>query len=194
MPDVGPLDEGARDGGAGRPVIDVGQPPVVLRVYGTPRPQGSKLKVSAKFYREGGSAAAHKAFTTWRQGIGREAARWLMSEGHPEPYDGPVRLDTLFLLAKPPSRPKSERFAATGFDDDKLRRAVGDGITVNARLLSNDARICWGESAKLWAVDTEPGCVLRIEALRESDWRRCQLVDVVWGGPDVLPLQLWGVS
>lgn len=158
--------------------------PIVLRVIGQPRTQGSKQALRRNdgtvFYREGGNAEAHRLFKSWRAAVADEGRRWLAGHGHPAAYDGAVRVDALFLLPKPDSRPKRERLARTGFDRDKLERAVHDGLSVDAPVIRNDSRICWGEIGKLWAVDTTPGAVIKIEPLAEDDWRRFPLVNLVW--------------
>lgn len=165
----------------GHPLLDG---PATLRIVGTPRTQGSKQALVRKdgtvFMREGGNAAAHESFKSWRHAVAAAGSRWLQTVGFPAPFDGPVRIDALFLLYKPPSRPKSERMPRTGLDRDKLERALHDGLSVDAPILANDSRICVGEIGKLWAVGTTPGAVVRIEAVDDSDWRRFPLVGLVW--------------
>jgi Holliday junction resolvase RusA-like endonuclease len=167
-------------------VIGVGLPPVVLRIVGTPRPQGSKQKLGTKFYREGGSAVADGLFKDWRSAVAAEGIAWLRDEHYPAPVTGPVRIDMLFLLSKPQSRPKKELLPFTAHDRDKLERAIHDGLspqrgkTAGAPVIANDSRVCFGHVGKLWAVDTSPGCVVRITALAPDDWVDFPLVDLVW--------------
>lgn len=144
--------------------------PIVLRVVGSPQPEGNKRplrnrKTGGIVLVEGRTPEATQAARTWREAVAWTARQWAAANGHPGPIDGPVKVDALFLLPKPPSRAKRERLALTGFDTDKLTRALGDALSKDAQLIADDKRIIWWNVVKVWAIDTSPGVVVRITGL-----------------------------
>jgi Holliday junction resolvase RusA-like endonuclease len=159
--------------------------PILLRIVGDPQPEGNKrplrnFKTGGIVLVEGRTPEATQKARTWREAVAWTTRQWMAANGHPGPIVGPVRVDALFLLPKPPSRPKRERLALTGFDVDKLTRSLGDALSKDAQLIADDKRVISWSVAKLWAVDTSPGAVIRIEPLEQTDWADCPLTDMVW--------------
>jgi hypothetical protein len=87
--------------------------PVVLRVYGTPAPQGSK----SAFVRGGravlveGKGPGRQSHATWRQAVATAARDWQEANGGVALLDGDIALTVCFLFAKPASKPKKAEWA-----------------------------------------------------------------------------------
>ena len=125
-----------------------------FRVHGKPVPQGS--------VRRGGRGqviAVTPQLRAWRNLI---RAASLEQWGQREPFDGPVGVHALFVLAAP-QRPLF-RVPATPPDLDKLIRGVGDSLshTKDQRgIIADDSRIINWNAAK--AYGTNPGVLITVD-------------------------------
>lgn len=121
---------------------------VAFTVHGEPVPQGSKTvgrsKAGAAFVREDNPATA-----PWRATVAAAATEAMGNLGR-APISGPVRLEVVFVFARPRShfgtgrnagrlKPSAPHYAAKLPDVDKLVRAVGDALT--GRVLVDDSRV-----------------------------------------------------
>lgn len=154
-----------------------GMTEVVITVYGTPAPQGSKraFAVRGKGGVPTGRVAviesSHDRVKSWRQAVvdAVEDADWL-------PLGGPVVADLVFYMR----RPKSHYRASGQLKDSapprpfgkpdlsKLLRATEDAIT-DAGLWADDAQVVqYGLLAKRYADHRPPGAVITVRALADD--------------------------
>lgn len=134
---------------------------IEFRVYGEPRPQGSKRafivnsKAKGKpvpvIVEQGGDG-----LKDWRR---RVAAAVQTRAPHGGPITGPVRLQVTFFL-QPPQK-KTTEFPTKTPDLSKLVRALEDELS--KVLIRDDAQIVALDSWKVWAnADAPPGAVVKL--------------------------------
>jgi len=119
-------------------------PLVRFHVMGVPAPKGSKTAMPNGRLIEGSSPAGRARLRDWTSATVSEASRCALSLSGP--IDSPVRLQAVFRLPMPRSRPKWMRargeYPSTVKPDlDKLIRSLGDSM-VAAGLLRDDNLIC----------------------------------------------------
>lgn len=128
---------------------------IVIVVYGTPAPQGSK---SFKGLAKNGKAIlaeSSKKVRPWRQDVKLEAQRLRADLGLPV-LDEPLLVRMTFTLPKPVSAPKRRRVYPSKLPDlSKLVRSTEDARVVECTA----AKRYPGEGAD--ALDA-PGCVIEI--------------------------------
>jgi crossover junction endodeoxyribonuclease RusA len=111
---------------------------IVIKVYGTPGPQGSK---SYKGQSKKGHAIlveSSKKVKPWRQDV--KAAAEAVRAGR-DPLDCPLRLHMVFTLPKPSSAPKRRTTWPMRTPDlSKLARSTEDALT-DAGIWADDARV-----------------------------------------------------
>jgi len=112
--------------------------PLVIIVYGSPAPQGSKKFVGLAKSGRGIMVESSKRVKPWRDDV--KAAALLVRNGA-APLDGPLVASMVFTLPKPASAPKRRRiFAMRKPDLSKLLRSTEDALT-DAGVIADDARI-----------------------------------------------------
>lgn len=147
---------------------------VTFRVYGTPKPQGSKRHVGNGVMVESGGAALR----TWREDVKHAALE--ARAGLPDTLAGPLSIGVTFYLARPKSHYRTGknahllRDAAPTFpwrkpDLDKLLRSTFDACTT-AGLWHDDCCAVHVAAAKVYAGrDRPPGAQVRIESLNAQE-------------------------
>lgn len=120
---------------------------IVIVVYGSPAPQGSKKFVGLAKSGRGILAESSKKVKPWRQDVKSAAeeaiATWVAmnSEAAWTPLDGPLLARVVFTLPKPGNAPKRKRtFPCKKPDLSKLLRSTEDALT-DAGLIADDARL-----------------------------------------------------
>lgn len=122
-----------------------------ITVQGTPAPQGSKRHIGG-----GRMIEANKNLPAWRKAVQQAAQQAHQSD----PYDGPIHVTVDFFLPKP-KKPRWQ-VPATGYDLDKLQRAIGDALE-KAKVITNDARITRWEAQKWYPQDGKPtGAIITV--------------------------------
>jgi Holliday junction resolvase RusA-like endonuclease len=141
---------------------------ITLVVHGEPAPQGSK-SVS----RHGGVYEKSRKVKPWREAI-RAAA--LTQADIVGPLAGPVRVDIVFLLARPQGHYRTGRnagqlrgpappYPATRPDLDKLARSTLDGLML-AGLYHDDGQVVRLNVAKRYAAGAiGPGALIEIDRM-----------------------------
>lgn len=110
---------------------------IVIQVYGTPAPQGSK-KFVGMVGGHGMMVESSKKVKPWRQDV--KAAALSVRNGAP-PLEGPVIARMVFTLPKPASAPKRKRtYPDKKPDLSKLVRSTEDALT-DAGIWRDDARV-----------------------------------------------------
>lgn len=144
---------------------------IVIVVYGSPAPQGSKRFVGTTKTGRGIMVESSKKVAPWREAVKLAALR-VRSERHLiAPLDGPLRVSMTFSVPRPKSAPKSRIFPDRMPDLAKLIRSTEDALT-DAGIWVDDARVVeYGRMAKVyvgtssWGALYEPGCTIAIEAM-----------------------------
>lgn len=143
----------------------VGPGTVVLarfRVYGTPKPQGSKVPF---LDRNSGQARLKEqnegSHRSWRNDVAAAAAQVVDELALTAPLDGALALEVTFRFPMVRSRPKAQRRAGTVLkttapDTSKLVRSIEDSMEA-ARLICNDARFAVVLATKVEVADSWTG-------------------------------------
>ncbi len=145
---------------------------VVLVVYGTPAPQGSKKFVGVRGGR-GVLVESSKKVKPWREDVKAAAEEYIEPRRPWVPLDGPLVARMVFTMRKPASAPKRRRtWPQSAPDLSKLVRSTEDALS-DAGLWRDDSRVVeYVRVAKVFpgedadALDS-PGC--RIEVYRLID-------------------------
>ena len=138
-----------------------------FRIAGIPVPQGSARARSdgaghAFVVRENRSN-----LVAWRHSISDEARKAMALR---PAYAGPVKVRLEFLLPKPKSRPKKDKWPDRKPDLDKLARAALDGLT--GVVYVDDAQVVALEARKWFFdpdLDLSPGLHVYVRAAVESE-------------------------
>jgi Holliday junction resolvase RusA-like endonuclease len=111
---------------------------MLIIVYGSPAPQGSKKFVGRAASGRGIMVESSKKVRPWRDDV--KGVALAVRNGSP-PMDGPLIARMVFTLSKPTSSPKRKRtFPMRKPDVSKLVRSTEDALT-DAGLIADDARI-----------------------------------------------------
>lgn len=139
---------------------------VYLRILGEPSPQGSKTAIVRGGHArliEGGSSTGRRKHKAWRQAVAAEAEERVWLHG-PMP-DGPLRVECVFRMPKPQSRPKYVRWCDRKPDLDKLIRSTLDGLADGGLLAHGDSRVASLTVSKVYVVDEWTGAAVQVDAL-----------------------------
>lgn len=128
---------------------------IVLIVYGSPAPQGSKKLVGTYTDKHGRvrgmMAEASAKVKPWRQDVKSKAEELRLLQPDLPRLEGPVVARMVFTMPKPKSAPKRRRtFPMTKPDLSKLIRSTEDALT-DSGLIADDARIVeYSRAAKVY--------------------------------------------
>lgn len=132
---------------------------MLIRVYGTPVPQGSM-----KAFVRGGRAqitSANNNLKPWREAIKSAVDDVFATKGQ-YTYEGPVEVKINFWLPKPKSTPKKVIYPAKKPDLDKLIRGVFDALT-EASVWKDDSLVVCVYARKLFADEfNRMGCSIDV--------------------------------
>lgn len=148
---------------------------LVVRVVGTPGPQGSKSykgtrngrailvesSKKAKPWRRDVETACASAIKAWEASSPERVGMWF-------PLDGPLEFSGVFYLHKP-GRPMNDDWPITYPDLSKLIRSTEDAMKL-AGVMRDDARIVrFGTVEKRYADPGQPtGATIRVRAISEQ--------------------------
>ena len=130
-----------------------------LDVYGEPAPQGSKRVFNGRIVEASG-----EKLKKWRKAIAAEcvAAR----ENNDVFFTGPVLVNVVFFLRRPPSVKKTGKNARewpmVPPDIDKLCRGLLDGIGQSEVIWGDDSQVVCLIADKVYADAREPGATITI--------------------------------
>lgn len=141
-------------------------------VKGIPAPQGSKRHVGG-----GRLIEASKFLEPWREAIARAVFMEWMRSGDDRPFTEPVVVYVTFYLPRPKSVLRLWPSGARDRDTDKLQRAIGDALSINAKAIADDSLIVkWRDPVKYWAAtQEEAGARIYVRLATEDD-----LADSKW--------------
>lgn len=167
---------------------------LLLRVSGTPAPQGSKsgFIVTPKggkprvVITDGKKGSPGKlALDKWREAVSAAGRDWMRAHDDPPLLDGPLILWATFWLPLPSTAPRWRWLPWSKPDADKLLRATLDGLS--KVVYADDARVVELHVRKLYALGRGPGAVIRIRPVGELE-RELGTAWVAAGCPlDALP-------
>ena len=133
----------------------------IIRVYGTPAPQGSKRHVG-----NGIMVESCKALKPWR-----EAVKFACLEAYPKASDrmvsGAVGIRVDFIMPRPKSYPSGKLWADKKPDIDKLQRSTLDALK-DAGIIEDDSRVVSIYASKTLAGcgnDDNPGAEIEIRSI-----------------------------
>lgn len=131
-----------------------------IRVYGDPKPQGSKnasvINGRAYLYE------ASKGLPAWRETC-IMAFRAAVIHTDQKQFLGPVAVTMTFFMR--PAKSNKRKYPNMAPDTDKLCRSVGDSLEIS-ELISNDAQIVTLIARKVFATEEEqPGVEVEIVSL-----------------------------
>jgi Holliday junction resolvase RusA-like endonuclease len=111
--------------------------------FGTPRPQGSKRYVGNGRFIEASDVKP------WRKAIAEAVFRAWVATGDDRPFKGPVVVWATFYLPKP--KTVKRLLPSVAPDLDKLCRALGDAMSIDAKAMDDDSLIVKWHASKLYA-------------------------------------------
>lgn len=125
---------------------------MIITVYGSPAPQGSKKFMGVTKQGKGILAEASDKTSPWRADIMTAARATLDSAGWPAPLSGALVLRVIFTFARPKTVTRAKRpFPSVYPDLSKLIRSTEDALKA-AGVISDDALICeYTRLAKVYA-------------------------------------------
>lgn len=117
--------------------------------YGIPRPQGSKRYVGNGRFVEASNVKP------WRTAIRDAVYRTVIETGDERQFTEPVVVYATFFLP----RPKTVKRALPSVppDTDKLQRALGDALSVDAQIVADDSLIVLWVASKVYADEQDVG-------------------------------------
>lgn len=136
-----------------------------IRVYGTPAPQGSKVRT------KWGMREASNKVQPWREAVVSEVIRQSL---HTTRLEGPLAIRVTFLLKRPASHYGSRKgqpylkdtaplYVSKPPDVDKLLRSTFDGLTQSG-LIGDDAQFVIVHAQKVYAgADEAPGAIIGVD-------------------------------
>lgn len=143
--------------------------PLLLTVYGTPGPQGSKRHVGG-----GRMIESSQLVKPWREAVKTAALTEILSGDRAlYPIPGPLRVAVFFTLRKPASAPKRTRIWPSKKPDiDKLLRSTFDALS-DAGLWLDDAQVIDVRAVKTYPDESvmalaSPGAVIAVSRVSTS--------------------------
>lgn len=123
-------------------------------VPGQPIPQGSMRHVGG-----GRIVSKNPKLKKWRERIAKVVNDQVGSPGH----TNPVSVTVLFQLQKPETAKRD--YPTVPPDLDKLQRAIGDALSIDAGYLKDDAQIVEWHATKQYGI---PSVIIRVVPLSKS--------------------------
>jgi Holliday junction resolvase RusA-like endonuclease len=128
-----------------------------FRIFGEPAPQGSKRYVG-----NGRFIEASVKLKPWRSAI-RDAA---VSAFQDFAFTEPVIVTVVFVM--PRLKTVKRLWPSVAPDTDKLCRALGDGLSVDANIIADDSLIVGWIASKVYG--DRPGALVSIRLATQDDY------------------------
>lgn len=111
----------------------------------------------------------------WRAAIADAAFREFVAEGMVE-FTDPVFVRVTFYLPRP--KTVKRLWPSVPPDTDKLCRALGDALSVDAKVLADDSLIVRWDASKVYVADErDAGCQVSIRLASDSDLEFAETLD-----------------
>lgn len=127
-----------------------------FRIYGEPAPQGSK-----RYLGNGRFIEASTKLKPWRAAI-RDAA---IEHYTDFPFTDPIIVTVIFVM--PELKTVKRLWPSVAPDLDKLCRSLGDGLSVDANIVTDDSLIVGWVASKVYG--ERPGALVSIRLATEED-------------------------
>jgi len=128
-----------------------------FRVFGEPAPQGSKRYVG-----NGRFIEASAKLKPWREAISHAA----VSSFSGFAFTDPVIVTVVFIMPK--LKTVKRLWPSVAPDLDKLCRALGDGLSVDANIIADDSLIVGWVASKVYG--DAPGALVCIRLATQNDY------------------------
>ena len=132
---------------------------ITFRIFGLPAPQGSKRYVGNNRFIE-----ASTNLKPWREAI-KLAAIEAFEKKQMFQFQEAVIVEVVFHMPKP--KTVKRVWPTVPPDTDKLCRALGDGLSVDAAVIQDDSLIVKWVATKIYS--TQPGAVVCIRKASDND-------------------------
>jgi Holliday junction resolvase RusA-like endonuclease len=133
--------------------------------FGDPAPQGSKRYVG-----NGRFIEASSKLKPWRSAVADAVFLELVKTGAEGQFTEPVVVDVTFRLPKP--KTVKRLWPSIAPDLDKLQRALGDAMSVDASLLADDSLIVAWHSRKVYSEASLAGASVEVRLATEADMEK----------------------
>lgn len=144
---------------------------MIIKVYGSPAPQGSKNFMGVTKMGRGIMVEASNKTTPWRADV-MTAARAVLDElGRPAPLDGALVAKMVFSFLRPKSIKRAKRPYPSVFPDlSKLLRATEDALKAAGVIRDDALFVEYTRLAKVYCGEDEealdrPGCLIIVGQL-----------------------------
>lgn len=128
-----------------------------FRIYGEPAPQGSKRYVG-----NGRFIEASAKLKPWREAISHAAVSAFSGFA----FTDPVIVTVVFIMPK--LKTVKRLWPSVAPDLDKLCRALGDGLSVDANIIADDSLIVGWVASKVYG--DAPGALVSIRLATQNDY------------------------
>lgn len=129
---------------------------IFVEITGEPAPQGSKKIIQGRL------VEASKKLKPWRKAVA-EACK---ATGNQNLLLGPIEVQVIFFLTRPPSVKQSKRaLPIVPPDTDKLARALLDGIGDSGVIWGDDSQVVRLIASKEYADNRKAGAEVTIRAI-----------------------------
>jgi Holliday junction resolvase RusA-like endonuclease len=132
--------------------------------FGDPAPQGSKNVYNGRL------VEASKKLKPWRAAVADAVFRTFVATGDDSQFTEPVIVYATFYLPKP--KTVKRLLPSVPPDLDKLQRALGDALSVDAGVLADDSLIVQWVSTKLYSDAQNSGVRVAIKVATSEELAR----------------------
>ncbi len=126
--------------------------------FGDPAPQGSK-----QIGRNGRMFEASKKLAPWRAAVADAVFRAYVATGDDSQFTEPIVVQATFFLPRKPTVKRA--LPSVPPDLDKLCRGLGDALSINAKVIADDALIVKWYASKVYADDVDAGVRVAIKTI-----------------------------
>lgn len=137
---------------------------ISFTAWGDPAPQGSKRYVG-----QGRFIEASSKLKPWRSAVADAVFMEMVKSGDERAFTEPVVVYATFYMPRP--KTVKRLWPSIAPDLDKLQRALGDGISVDAGLIADDSLIVAWHTTKVYAEPRLAGCRVSIRLATEEDMK-----------------------
>lgn len=140
----------------------------MFTAFGDPAPQGSKRYVG-----NGRFIEASQKLKPWRSAVADAVFMEFIKSQDERPFSEPVVVYVTFYMPKP--KTVKRLWPSVAPDLDKLCRSLGDALSVDAGLISDDSLIVSWHASKVYAEPQLAGCRVLIRVATDEDLEKAHL-------------------
>lgn len=136
--------------------------------FGDPAPQGSKNVYNGRL------VEASKKVKPWRAAIAEAVFRAFVATGDESMFVDPVVVYATFIMPRP--KTVKREYPSVAPDLDKLQRALGDAMSIDAKVLEDDSLIVKWVSSKIYGPVHEAGVRVGVRLATPDEMKRAELL------------------